>query len=326
VASLSAKQLNWIGVILGLSYGVFARFAFGLHSLGDVFGVMTASFIVGVPVALGFITVWLGEYRQKFPWWRRFLTPWPPSLLCLAACLALAWEGLICVWLWLPLVLILSSVGGLLAGLLRLVFPSDRSRTYCVAIVALIPFAAAPIERLRQASTEIRSVHTTIEIDADPATVWTNIRSVPRIRDEEQSFDLTHALGFPRPVEAVLKGEGVGAVRYARFERDVLFIERITDWQPNQQLSFTVHADPAKIPPTTFDEHVTIGGPYFDVLNGTYQIEPLGRHRVRLHLWSQQRLSTRFNFYSHWWTEALMADLQNYILKIIKARCEAAPR
>jgi len=60
------------------------------------------------------------------------------------------------------------------------------------------------------------------------------------------------------------------------------------------------------------------------VLNGTYWIEPLGGGRVMLHLSSDQRLSTRFNFYSHLWTEALMANLQNYILRIIKARCEKA--
>ena len=39
---------------------------------------------------------------------------------------------------------------------------------------------------------------------------------------------------------------------------------------------------------------------------------------------SDQRLSTGFNFYSHWWTEWLMNDLQSYILRIIKARAEKA--
>jgi hypothetical protein len=34
------------------------------------------------------------------------------------------------------------------------------------------------------------------------------------------------------------------------------------------------------------------------------------------------RLSTPFNLYSHFWTAYLMADLQNYILQIIKRRCE----
>ena len=323
--SLSRTQLNWTGAVIGFLYGLFARLVFGLDAENSVvFGVMSSSFILGVPVALGFLTVWLGEYRKTYGWGRRVLMPWLPSLVCLGCCLMLAWEGLICVILWVPLFLILSSFGGLLAGLIRLCINSDSSRNYCAAVVALIPFVAAPFESLREASTEIRRVETSIEINASPAVVWHQIKSVPRIAEAEHSFNFSHLLGFPRPTEALLEGTGVGAVRYARFEGNVLFVERITEWQEPTRISFSIHADTANIPPTTFDEHVTIGGPYFDVLEGTYRIEPLGPGRVILHLSSDQRLSTRFNFYSHLWTEALMADLQNYILRIIKTRCEKA--
>ncbi|HSI09869.1 MAG TPA: SRPBCC family protein [Rariglobus sp.] len=321
--SLSRAQLNWTGVIIGLLYGLFARLMFGLDaSRGLLFEVMSSSFILGVPVVLGFLTVWLGEYRKTYSWGRRVLLPWLPSLLCLGCSLLLVWEGLICVILWLPLFLVLSSFGGLLAGLIRYSINSDSSRNYCAAIVALIPFIAAPLESLRDASTEIHRVETSIEINASPAAVWDQIKSVPRIAEAEHSFNFSHPLGFPRPTEALLEGTGVGAVRYARFEGNVLFIERITEWQEPARISFSIQADTANIPPDTFDEHVTIGGPYFDVLHGTYRIETLGSGRVLLHLSSDQRLSTRFNFYSHLWTEALMADLQNYILRIIKARCE----
>ena len=58
------------------------------------------------------------------------------------------------------------------------------------------------------------------------------------------------------------------------------------------------------------------------MLTGTHWIESAGDGDVILHLASDQRLSTRFNFHSHFWTEYLMADLQNYILKIIKRGCE----
>ena len=129
-------------------------------------------------------------------------------------------------------------------------------------------------------------------------------------------------IGFPRPLEAKLVGDGVGAVRYATFEKGVLFIETINEWDSPHRLSFSIRADTEHIPPTTFDEHVIIGGKYFDVLTGTYWIEKIGDNNVILHLSSSQRLSTRFNFYSHLWTDYLMADLQNYILGIIKKRCE----
>ena len=116
-------------------------------------------------------------------------------------------------------------------------------------------------------------------------------------------------------------GNGVGAVRYATFEKGVLFVETINEWDEPHRLAFSIRADTKNIPPKTFDEHVVIGGRYFDVLNGIYWIEDMGNGDVILHLSSEQRLSTRFNFYSHYWTEFLMADLQNYILGIIKKRC-----
>lgn len=315
----------YLGAGLGLAYGLFARLTFGLgKAAGDVFEVMTSSFIFGVPVALGFLTVWLGEYRQNYSYGRRILLPWGPSLMCLVCCLALAWEGLICVVLWLPLVLVLSSFGGLLAGLAGALFQTDRTKNYCLAVVALAPFIAAPLESLRSEAVEVRDVHTQIDIQASRAAVWGQIKSVPLITEAEQREDFIHWLGFPRPLEARLEGEGIGAVRYATFERGVLFIETITAWDEGNRLAFTIHADSKNIPPTTFDEHVTIGGPYFDVLDGTYRVEDLGGGWMRLHLSSRQRLSTGFNFYSHLWTEYLMARLQNYILNVIKIRCETS--
>ena len=188
--------------------------------------------------------------------------------------------------------------------------------------VALLPFLISPIEQFKAASAQIRTVPTQIKIHASPQIVWNQIRSVPLITEKEQSFSFSHLIGFPRPVEAKLVGEGVGAVRYATFERGVLFVETINEWDEPHRLSFSIRADTKSIPPTTLDEHVTIGGKYFDVLSGTYSIEDAGNGDVILHLSSSQRLSTRFNFYSHFWTDYLMADLQNYILHIIKNRCE----
>ena len=309
---------------MGAGYGLFARLIFGMHlQSAATFEIMSSSFILGVPFALGFIAVWTGESQGRYHWGKRIVMPWQAALVCLFACLCLVWEGLICIFLWVPLVLVLSSVGGLSAGLVRMLFPSDRTKNYCLAVVALAPFAVAPLENMRAAATEIREVRTQIDIRSDRHTVWQQIKTVPLITPQEQRFDFIHLLGFPRPLEARLEGEGVGAVRYATFEKGVLFIETVTDWHPDHGLAFTIHADAKNIPPTTFDEHVTIGGPYFDVLDGTYQIEDLGDGRMRLHLSSRQRLSTRFNFYSHLWTEYLMARLQNYILEVIKARCEA---
>jgi hypothetical protein len=57
----------------------------------------------------------------------------------LVCALAVSLEGIICSVIWLPLVLILSTVGRLAAGICCLIFRAPRDRNYCVVIVALLP-------------------------------------------------------------------------------------------------------------------------------------------------------------------------------------------
>jgi hypothetical protein len=67
---------------------------------------------------------------------------------------------------------------------------------------------------------------------------------------------------------------------------------------------------------------VTIGGRYFDTLHGEYRIEPRPGGGTILHLVSRHRLSTTFNFYARIWTDAIMQDIQENILVVIRNRCE----
>ena len=87
-------------------------------------------------------------------------------------------------------------------------------------------------------------------------------------------------------------------------------------------MSFTIRALPHEIPLTTLDEHLVVGGKYFDVLNGTYELEKLTEETYRLHLYSNFKLTTTFNFYASWWAVRIMKDIQNNILQIEKQRSE----
>ena len=66
---------------------------------------------------------------------------------------------------------------------------------------------------------------------------------------------------------------------------------------------------------------MTIGGTFFDVLDGEYTLEqrPDG---VLLHLSSHERLSTHLNPYAGQWTDAVMRAIQEQILEVIRHRAE----
>ena len=129
-------------------------------------------------------------------------------------------------------------------------------------------------------------------------------------------------MGFPRPIKAELDTVAVGGIRKAIFDRGLFFTETVTEVKPEKVLAFTIHADPTSIPPKALDEHVLVGGRYFDILDGRYEIIKVSPNQIELHLTSKFRLSTSFNFYSGFWSKLIMRDIQKNILNIIKTRCE----
>jgi len=281
---------------------------------------MTLSFVGLMPFGLGFVTIFITENKQRQSYVAWIFLPWIPMLAALLATAITLLEGAICIVFFAPLGLLLASLGGVFGGVAARYIHSPRSRNASLACVMVLPVLLGPWEHSVLNESQLRSVENVIDIKASPETVWRNIERVPAIQKQELPVTWTHRIGFPDPIEATLSHEGVGGIRNASFERGLAFIETVDTWEPSQRLGFSIRA--GDIPSTTLDEHVTIGGPYFDVLHGEYRLETLPGGGTRLHLTSHQRLSTDFNWYAHLWTEAVMSDLQHRILLVIKHRSE----
>lgn len=301
-----------VGVVAGVVYGLTLRLAANESSpWGDTAAAMTLAFLLVVPIVIGYLTV---RPHPNPSWTYRLLAPWIPIVVSVIATAVLGWEGSICIVMGLPLLLIGSSIGGVI-GAAR----SARHRAGAgLAIIA--PLLLVPAEMRVPRPVNLRVVERAIEIRATPADVWREIVSVRTIGLDEQRPALFTRLGFPRPVSATLSHEGVGGIRLARFERGILFVETVTDWEPENRLRFTIAAQTDSIPPSTLDDHVTIGGPYFDVLTGEYRIEPGPGGVTILHLRSELRVSTTFNLYASLWADAIMRSIQDNILAVIQSR------
>jgi hypothetical protein len=327
------RRLLLQGVIVGAAYGILLRFILGrsdvdrwtiAHGVPSLAAIMTSAFLMLGPFVMGLLTVSRFGSRSPIPVWKWIFAPWIAVILMMLALAAAGFEGWICIVMALPIALVFSSLGGIVAAIFQRI-RKRRLSTTAVSCFALLPFVIAPLEARLPSANQTRTVSSEILIHASPDTIWRNIERVPAISPTELQPTWTHRIGFPRPIAATLSFEGVGGVRHATFERGLLFIETITAWQPNHRLAFHIKADTAHIPPTTLDEHVTIGGRYFDVLDGEYTLEPLPNGDTILHLSSQERLSTDFNGYAGLWTDAVMQSLQSNILHVIRNRCEATP-
>jgi len=213
----------------------------------------------------------------------------------------------------------------MLGGILMRWIMRKNSGNLQVSFLVLLPFLASPLEARWTQPHEVVSIRDTIDIRALPEEVWSQIASVSPITRSEIPFQAIYLLDFPRPIAAEIDREGVGGKRRATFERGVSFYETITEWNAPRRLSFSIHADPDFIPHTAFDQHIIVGGRFYDVLDGTYEIEetPEGS---RLILTSIHRLATPFNRYAGWWSRWVMNQIQGSILTVIKNRAEAKAR
>ena len=315
----STLRTTLIAFAIPTLYAVFLRVFYGIKTWDELFGVMTVTFLFLLPTIVGALTVYLSSEENAKKHSYKVFAPWIPIFLFLIITIALEIEGWACWLMILPLFLFASTIGGFIGSYLKLRKRNDRLN---VSILVLLPFVISPLESLIETIPGNYEAYTYIDIEAPTEKIWDNVTSVREIKEKDDKGYLSNFLGFPRPVKAELDFEGVGAFREAIFTNGLVFNETVTEYVDNKKMVFTIKANTYDIPSTTLDEHILIGGDYFDVLNGTYELEDLGNGIHRLHLYSHFKMKTTFNFYAGWWGKWIMKDIQNNILRIEKERSE----
>ncbi len=174
-------------------------------------------------------------------------------------------EGSICALIVSPGFLVLAGIGGLTAGWLR---TKEEIRSSTLSVVLLLPVVLSPIEAQLPVSPEIETRVDSVVIDADAKTIWRNITNVEQIDKSELIFGITRMLGVPRPLEARMDGSSDARVRYTKWEKGVSFQERIVDWNENESMYWEFEFPPGSVPPGALDDHVAIGGAFFDLVGG----------------------------------------------------------
>jgi hypothetical protein len=300
-------------------YALLLRTIFGISTWNGIFNMMSKSFLFLLPSIVGALTVYFSKEEKVKKISYRFFAPWIPIFVFFLITFLFAIEGWPCLVMILPIFLLAASIGGLAGGYLKM---SKKDNKIYVSILTLMPLIVSPIENQIGANTTPYKAYTYIDINAPAEKIWDNVTRVREISKDQDKGWLTNLLNFPRPVKAELNFEGIGAYREAIFTNGLVFHETVTEYIDNKRMSFTIKALPHEIPLTTMDEHLVIGGRYFDVLNGTYELEKLNNKTYRLHLWSNFKLTTTFNFYASWWAKNIMKDIQRNILQIEKHRAE----
>jgi hypothetical protein len=304
-----------------LLFALGMRFLFGVESWRDLYSVMTITFLLSLPFGVGALTIYFSgiERVKKFAY--RFFSPWIPIIVFFFLTVLFNIEGWACWVMVLPFFLIAASTGGLVAGYFKLKKNKRREHIHVFAII-LLPFFISPIEQMVGAIPGKYEAYTSVEIKSSAEKIWSNVTRVKQIEAKQDNGYLTRFLQFPRPIEAELNYEGIGATREARFSHGLVFHEKVLAYDDKKKMVFSIKAYPYEIPSATLDEHLAIGGDYFDVLDGTYELQKIDSSTYRLNLYSHFKMTTTFNFYASWWAGWIMKDIQNNILQVIKERAE----
>ena len=312
----------WLSAIAGAILGCLYRLVFDFKWAANGSLIMTIGFLALVPLCMGYVAV--DNYLRKAPiggvrWIHWIALPWLSVLITIAVSLTVKWEGYVCLVFAAPVMFVFSTIGGIVA---RVTWGRLKRQASGTLSAMAFPLLFILLEAQVPSILEVRTVETDILIHAPATVVWNNIKSVRPIDPAELPQSWVARIGFPKPVEATLSHEGVGGVREASFTGGLVFTETINRWEPGSDLRFSIHANADTIPKTTLDEHVTVGGAFFDVLDGEYRLEPRP-DGVLLSLISHERLSTHFNPYAGLWTDAVMRSIQSQILQVIRNRCES---
>lgn len=308
-------------IIIPVLFALLLRVIFGASIFDNFLSVMTWTFFILVPVAIGALIIYYSNIEKVKSITYRIFAPWLPIILVIALTILIGLEGWAC-WIMIsPLFLIFGSIGGLIAGYFK-IKKTEKNERLNLSILVFLPFVIGPIENSITLNPEVFKTYTSIIINSNNRRIWDNVTSVKEIKEKEDSSTLTKWLGFPKPIKAELDKQEIGGYRKAIFEKGLIFNETVTEYKDLKLMKFKIKANTYEIPSTTLDEHILIGGEYFDMLDGTYELEKISKNQYKLILYSNFSMKTTFNSYAGIWGNWIMKDIQNNILKVIKERSE----
>jgi hypothetical protein len=287
---------------------------------GHRFSPMLGSFVYFVPAVCGAVTVYLAERTGRRSWGYYLWAPWVATALFVTGTLAVFIEGIICAIVIIPLFAVMGSVGGLAMGIVCRITNWPKPALYGFA---LVPLLLGGIEPQLPNPDQFSQTSRTLFIAAPASRVWHSLNEARDIQPGEVGEAWAYRIGVPMPMSGVTVDTPEGRVRQVQWQKNVHFEEIITDWQPERVLKWRYRFTPASFPAGALDDHVMIGGQYFDLRDTTYTLTPRdGGTDLRIDV--SWRLSTRFNWYADRVLQALLGNGSENILRFYKARSEAA--
>jgi len=310
ILPIDDKKRKWISVgLTSIISGLLTLWGiYGIGQYGIALFILTPLFIgAGSTILYGLKK----EITYKQSWQIGFLT----LGVYTAGLLIFAIEGVICIAMAAPIGLLLTWVGSLIGYAIINKTPNNAPTTMLI-LIGIIPTMAF-IEKDKEPT--LTSVITSIEINADPQTVWKNVVEFPQL-DEPTEFIFKTGIAYP--IDAKIEGTGVGAVRHCNFTTGS-FVEPITVWDEPLLLKFDVVEQPEPMKELSFWD---IDAPhlhdYFVSKQGQFKLIELPNGNTLLEGTTWYYHNIRPAFYWQIWSDHIIHKIHERVLIHIKKNAE----
>jgi hypothetical protein len=103
--------------------------------------------------------------------------------------------------------------------------------------------------------------------------------------------------------------------------KGIEFDQVVAVWEPLRRMGWTYRFTESSFPAGALDDHVRIGGRYFDLVDTEYELEPVaGGTRMTARM--RYRVSTHFNWYARPLARLLVGNFEATALAFYARRAE----
>ncbi|MCH2202552.1 MAG: hypothetical protein MK102_11325 [Fuerstiella sp.] len=272
-----------------------------LIATGNAASGLGVTMFLFLPAATGFVTVLTVRY-----WKAVVISLLIAMTLCLAGLVFTGLEGIVCVVMATPILLIGAMLGAAAGTLVKRRFPTDGNLSMAIipVLAGVSVFGTGKIEDLFDTGWRTEIVESTIIVPADPGAVWD---AMIEFDDIDGSTPLLMRMGLPIPQSCSTNGFGLGSERTCRFNSGFIR-ERVTAWNPPHRLELDV-------------EEVQLPGRHWlGFQQATYTLERHGVSGTKLTRATTVTSTLRPAFYWRFFERLGTETEHNYILNSLKTK------
>lgn len=274
---------------------------------------------LGLPVILGALVEYFSIVKQpKAKLYKILGIQVATLIIILLFAMIILGEGIICLIMISPMILGCLFIGAILMRMFCYYLWKPSLKIYSIAILPLL--FALLLPDLKQ--TQYGKTQRSIVIQAPAEQVFYAIQHIGKIKSQEVKDSPIFWMGFPKPIFGMTEQRGEKSIRTIQWERGIKFEEVVQASYAPHLLSWTYQFKPDSFPKGSVDDHIEMGGQYFDLLKTDYQLEKIDSQTTKLILTSDYRLSTEYNWYSKIWVHYILNEFSDVVMSIHKQRLE----